>query len=57
MSRILFRLSIAWLAIVGVFSVLGVVNSTPDTGLTFVVYGLPGALGLILAWVFLPAKR
>lgn len=61
-SRILFRLAIAWLVVLGAvylysLSIVRLPSESDDDLMNYFLGVLPALLLLILAWVFLPAKR
>lgn len=59
-SRVLFRLAVAWLALLGVLYLYAhSINHGADfdwsnANMAYTLAAIPGALGLVLAWVFLP---
>ena len=56
-APILDRLSVAWFALASVIVAGLVLSGGRFDGFTYGVLVAPSALGLVLAWVFLPAKR
>ena len=56
-SRILFRLSIAWFAVLALIWVWAVSSGGHPELFSYFFMSLPAIVGIVLGWVFLPPKR